>query len=177
VTRAAVGFGGNVGRPDLAFARAVARLDAEGVRVVARSRLWCSEPWGRTDQPGFLNAAALVETSSSPRELHELLLDEERAAGRERRERWGPRTLDLDLLWFGDRVSDDPALTLPHPQLEDRAFVLEPLAEIAPEWRHPRTGASVAEMLAALRLAGNGGACERTAAFLGEPLGVAPCPR
>lgn len=177
MTRAAVGFGGNVGRPDLAFARAVARLDAEpGVRVAARSRLWRSEPWGVADQPPFLNGAALVETSSSPRELHELLLDEERAAGRERGgERWGPRALDLDVLWFGDRLSDDPALTLPHPRLAERAFVLEPLAEIAPEWRHPRTGASAAEMLAALRLSGRAGACERTTVLLGEPLGDAPC--
>ncbi|MGH2571649.1 MAG: 2-amino-4-hydroxy-6-hydroxymethyldihydropteridine diphosphokinase [bacterium] len=179
MTRAAVGFGGNVGRPDLAFARAVARLEAEpGMRVVARSRLWESEAWGRTDQPPFLNAAALIETSASPAELHEVLRDEERAAGRVRAgERWGPRTLDLDILWFGDQGSDDPELVLPHPRLAERSFVLEPLAEIAPDWRHPRTGASAAEMLAALRAAGQASACERTPVLLGEPLGALPCRR
>jgi 2-amino-4-hydroxy-6-hydroxymethyldihydropteridine diphosphokinase len=148
------------------------------MRVVARSRLWESEPWGRTDQPPFLNAAALVETSASPSELHEVLRDEERAAGRERDgQRWGPRTLDLDILWFGDEVSEDPELQLPHPGLPERSFVLEPLAEIAPDWRHPRTGVTAAEMLAALRAAGRASACARTLVLLGEPLGAPPCRR
>jgi len=176
VIRAAVGFGGNVGRPDLAFARALAGLEARpGVRVVAVSSLWRSAPWGRTDQPDFLNGAALVESSGSARELLAALHEEERRAGRVRAEKWGPRPLDLDLLAAGDLVSDDPGLTLPHPGIAERSFVLEPLAEIAPGWRHPRTGASAREMLRRLRREGRAGACERIAVPLGGELEEAAC--
>ncbi len=165
-----------MGQPDLAFGRALARLRAEPtVRIVAVSCLYQSEPWGRTDQAAFLNGAVLLDTSSSPRRLHALLRGEERAAGRERGEKWGPRPLDLDLLWYGDRVSDDPELTLPHPGLSERSFVLEPLTEIAPAWRHPVTGASAGEMLDALKDAGRATACEKLPHVLGLPILETPC--
>lgn len=174
MTRAAVGFGGNVGRPDLAFGRALARLRREA-RVVRVSRLYRSAPWGRVDQPAFLNGAVLLETSSSPRSLLALLRAEERSAGRVRGAKWGPRTLDLDLLWYGDRVSSELGLVLPHPALAERSFVLEPLAEIAPRWRHPVTGASAAGMLGTLRREGRATACERLPFELGTALAETTC--
>ena len=152
MTLAAIGLGGNLGDPQAAFDAAIERLGREpGVRVVTTSSTWRSAPWGRTDQPEFANAVVLVETARSPRELLTLLMREEKRAGRARGERWAPRTLDLDLLFVGDAVLDEPGLTLPHPRLAERSFVLEPLLEVAPDWRHPVTGDSVREMRDALR--------------------------
>ena len=104
---------------------------------------------GKTDQPMFLNGVAVVDTELSARELLELLLAVERGLGRERRERWGPRTIDLDLLLYGDETIDEPGLTLPHPHLHERRFVLEPLAELAPELVVPGRG-RVKDLLAKL---------------------------
>lgn len=132
--RACVGLGGNVGDAaatvDAAFA-ALAGLP--GTRLVARSRLYRTPPWGVEAQADFVNAVALIDTTLPPRDLLGGLLAIERAFGRERRERWGPRTLDLDLLLYGDRVVDEPGLHVPHPHLHERAFVLRPLADVAPD--------------------------------------------
>jgi 2-amino-4-hydroxy-6-hydroxymethyldihydropteridine diphosphokinase len=106
------------------------------------------------------------------------LHEEERSGCRERRERWGPRTLDLDLLWFGDLVQQEPDLVLPHPRLPERSFVLEPLIDVAPDWRHPETHVSAAEMLDRLRGTGAVTACERIAGVaLGDLIELAPCRR
>jgi 2-amino-4-hydroxy-6-hydroxymethyldihydropteridine diphosphokinase len=130
---AALALGGNIGEPARAFAQALAQMEAGGAaRVLARSRVWRTPPWGKTDQPDFLNMAALVETRLSPRALLDLCLDLERRAGRLRAQRWGPRTLDLDVIAFADLRCGDDRLTLPHPRAHERAFVLAPLAEIAP---------------------------------------------
>jgi 2-amino-4-hydroxy-6-hydroxymethyldihydropteridine diphosphokinase len=165
VTRAAgIALGANLGRPGAAFREALGHLaETPGVRLVAVSRAWRSAPWGRTDQPPFLNAAALVETSLAPDELLDVLRAEERLAGRERGRRWGPRTLDLDLLFHGRAVVDAPRLTLPHPRLAERTFVLCPLAEVAPDWRHPVTDATPEEMLDALRRSGRATDCRPAA--------------
>jgi 2-amino-4-hydroxy-6-hydroxymethyldihydropteridine diphosphokinase len=131
---AALGFGGNLGDPVAAFAEALRALDAHpDIAVLTLSSVWRTAPWGKLDQPEFLNMAALVETGLSPRALLAFCLDIERQAGRERRERWGPRTLDIDILSYGDEAIDEPGLQLPHPRIAERAFVLAPLAEIAPE--------------------------------------------
>jgi 2-amino-4-hydroxy-6-hydroxymethyldihydropteridine diphosphokinase len=107
------------------------RLDGPDVRVVAVSRFRETDPVGYADQPRFLNAACLVETDLSARELLERLLVVERSLGRERAgPRFGPRTIDLDLLLYGDETIDEPGLTVPHPRLAERRFVLEPLAEL-----------------------------------------------
>ncbi len=109
--------------------------------MLARSKLYATEPWGNRDQPDFINAVAVLDTPLSARELLDALLLIERNAGRERSgERWGPRTLDLDILLYGDSRIDEPALHVPHPRLHERAFVLVPLAEIAPLLYIPGAG-------------------------------------
>jgi len=102
-------------------------------RIVAVSSLFSTPPWGKTDQPDFLNACAEITTSHEPRELLALCLDAERALKRERRERWGPRIIDIDILLYGNREVHESGLDIPHPRMLERAFVLAPLAEIAPE--------------------------------------------
>ena len=174
---AAVGFGANLGDAERTFAGAVAALTAPGdIRWQAGSSLWRSAPWGRTDQPDFVNAAAIFSTDMSAAELLAVLQARETDAGRERREHWGPRTLDLDLLYFDDEVRAEPGLLLPHPRLADRSFVLEPLAEIAPQWRHPVTGEDLATMRRELIERGGWTSCVRMA---GSRLGTVPeqaCP-
>ncbi|MQT11509.1 2-amino-4-hydroxy-6-hydroxymethyldihydropteridine diphosphokinase [Segnochrobactrum spirostomi] len=132
--RAAIGLGSNIGEKIATIDRAVALLDAaEGVRVVARSANYRTEPWGYRDQDWFVNACVLVETTLSARALLELCLATEQALGRRREIRWGPRTIDLDVLFYGDARIEEPGLSLPHPHILERAFVLAPLAEIAPD--------------------------------------------
>ncbi len=158
---AAIGCGGNLGDPGRGIVRALTRLGGDaGIRLARVSSLYRSAPWGLTDQPDYLNAVALLETTLSADALLARLRAEEERAGRVRERRWGPRTLDLDLLWYGNELRDDPTLALPHPRLAERTFVLEPLAEIRPSWRHPRTGRTPAEMLEILRRSGRATLCE-----------------
>jgi 2-amino-4-hydroxy-6-hydroxymethyldihydropteridine diphosphokinase len=150
VSAAYVGLGANLGDREGAIRAALRLLGArEGIRVVAVSSLRETDPVGVLDQPRFLNGAAEVETDLGPRALLDALLDVERALGRERAERWGPRTIDLDLLAFDDLELDEPGLTLPHPRLHERRFALEPLAELAPALELPGRG-SVESLLARL---------------------------
>jgi 2-amino-4-hydroxy-6-hydroxymethyldihydropteridine diphosphokinase len=131
VTRAYVGVGSNLGDREDYIERALAALRADpDIDVVRVSAIRETEPVGYLDQPKFLNAAVLVETSLSPRELLDRLLEIELALGRRRDQ--PPRTIDLDLLLHGDEVLDEPGLQLPHPRLHERRFVLEPLAELTP---------------------------------------------
>jgi 2-amino-4-hydroxy-6-hydroxymethyldihydropteridine diphosphokinase len=149
--RAFVGLGSNLGDREATIARAVELLaDARGVEVVGVSRLRETEPWGPVEQPPYLNGAVEVETDLPPRALLDVLLAVEQALGRERTgERWGPRTIDLDLLLYGDDELDEPGLTVPHPRLHERRFALEPLAELAPDAVVPGRG-TVAELLGGL---------------------------
>ena len=131
---AALSLGGNLGDIRAAFRFALERLAlAPGVAVVATSSIYRTAPWGKLDQPDFLNMATLLRVTISPRALLDLCLSIERDHGRARLEHWGPRTLDIDVLTYGDLVVEEPGLTIPHPRLQDRAFVLTPLAEIAPD--------------------------------------------
>lgn len=132
----AIGLGGNVGDVAATMAAALDMLDeADECRVVAVSSLYRTPPWGNADQAAFVNACALVETDLSPRALLDLCLEVERRLKRDRRKekRWGPRTIDLDVLTYGQTRVNEPDLVLPHPRMTERGFVLEPLAEIAPE--------------------------------------------
>ena len=122
-------------------------------RLVARSSLYRSAPVGYADQPDFVNAVAAIETTLAPHALLDALLDIERARGRVRTFRNAPRTLDLDVLLYDDAVIDEENLIIPHPRLHERAFVLLPLAEIAPQRRVPRRG-TVADLLAAIDVRG-----------------------
>jgi 2-amino-4-hydroxy-6-hydroxymethyldihydropteridine diphosphokinase len=151
VARAFVGLGANLGDREETLLRAVDLLAAEeGVAVLAVSRLRETDPVGVVEQPRFLNGAVLLETTSSPRELLDVLLRVERTLGRVRDgTRWGPRVLDLDLLVYADEVVDEPGLRVPHPRLHERRFALEPLAELAPELEIPGRG-RVSELLARL---------------------------
>ncbi|MFC6490490.1 2-amino-4-hydroxy-6-hydroxymethyldihydropteridine diphosphokinase [Nitratireductor sp. GCM10026969] len=131
--RAFLGLGGNIGDPARAMAAALRELDASAeTRVVGVSALYRTPPWGKRDQPDFLNAVAAVETGLRPRDLLTFCLDIERELKRERRERWGPRPIDIDILFFGDERVAEEGLEIPHPRMLERAFVLVPLAEIAP---------------------------------------------
>ncbi len=126
---------------------ALAALDAvPGVRVIARSALHETAPVGGVAKHRFVNACAIVETTLSPQKLLAELLAVETAHGRTREVRFADRTLDLDLLFYDDRILNDPACTVPHPEMHKREFVLAPLAEIAPEWVHPGLRKSVAAL-------------------------------
>jgi 2-amino-4-hydroxy-6-hydroxymethyldihydropteridine diphosphokinase len=140
--RAYLGVGANLGNREETIERALELLGLQkGVEVVAVSALRETEPVGFTDQPRFLNGAAAVETDLEPRELLEALLAVEQDLGRTRDgPRFGPRTIDLDLLVFGDRELSEPGLTVPHPRLAERAFALEPLAELDPHLEIPGRG-------------------------------------
>jgi 2-amino-4-hydroxy-6-hydroxymethyldihydropteridine diphosphokinase len=150
VTLVYVGLGANLGPREITLLRAVDLLaETEGVEVRAVSQLRETEPVGVVDQPLFLNGAVVLDTSLSPRELLDRLLEIERELGRVRDVRWGPRVVDLDLLVYGDRQIDEPGLRVPHPRLHERRFALEPLAELSPELDVPGLG-RVENALAAL---------------------------
>lgn len=151
---AAIALGSNLGDRRGAILGGVDLLArVAGVRVVAVSTLHETAPVGEIPQGPYLNAAAVLETSLSPRDLLGVMHGVERAFGRDRakEQRWGPRTLDLDLILYGDVRLEEPGLTLPHPRAHERLFVLEPLAEVAPDWVIPTVGRSVRELRDDLR--------------------------
>jgi 2-amino-4-hydroxy-6-hydroxymethyldihydropteridine diphosphokinase len=142
--RAYVGIGANLGDPAAQVRGAIAALAAlPGTRLAAASSLYRTAPIGYADQPEFVNAVAALDTALAPHALLDALQAIERRAGRERSFRNAPRTLDLDLLLYGDAAIADAALTVPHPRMHERAFVLAPLAEIAPDASIPGHGRAV----------------------------------
>ncbi|MGE5539093.1 MAG: 2-amino-4-hydroxy-6-hydroxymethyldihydropteridine diphosphokinase [Gemmatimonas sp.] len=150
-----IGLGANLpspaGPPERTLRAALAKLDSEGIRVISCSRFFASEPVPRSDQPLFVNAVAMLATHLTADAVLARLHAIEAAFGRTRRERNEARPLDLDLLDYnGERRAGAAGPLLPHPRLAERAFVLAPLAELAPEWRHPVSGRSAAELLASL---------------------------
>jgi 2-amino-4-hydroxy-6-hydroxymethyldihydropteridine diphosphokinase len=136
MTRAYVGVGANLGDREATIRAAIDALPG----IVGVSELRETDPVGIVDQPAFLNGALALETELGPRELLDALLAVERDLGRERREPWGPRTIDLDLLLYGDETIDEPSLTVPHPRLHERRFALEPLLDLDPEVAIPGRG-------------------------------------
>jgi 2-amino-4-hydroxy-6-hydroxymethyldihydropteridine diphosphokinase len=142
-------LGSNLGDRAANLRAALAQLDA-AEKLLAVSAFYETQPVDLPDQPWFLNCVAAIETEKTPRELLQLALQIEAAMGRLRMRKQGPRNIDIDLLLFGDRVQDEPGLKIPHPAMQQRRFVLEPLVEIAPEVRHPELGKTARELLAEL---------------------------
>jgi 2-amino-4-hydroxy-6-hydroxymethyldihydropteridine diphosphokinase len=149
VTIAYVGLGANLGDREATIRRAAELIGARRLSAIRET-----EPWGVEDQPLFLNAVAELDTELSPRALLDRLLDVERELGRTRESvaRFGPRTIDLDLLLYGTEAINEPGLTVPHPRLHERLFVLEPLAELNPGFLVPNRG-SIFSLLAGIQSA------------------------
>jgi 2-amino-4-hydroxy-6-hydroxymethyldihydropteridine diphosphokinase len=161
MSRAFVSLGSNLGDREAHLRRAIHALGAtRGIRWIGVSRIYETDPVGPIPQGPYLNAVAEIETGLEPRALLERLLQIEAEEGRIRRGARGEaRTLDLDLLSFADRCIEDDKLIVPHPRMHERSFVLEPLCELAPQWVHPRSGRTVAELAARVR----------------DPVAVRPC--
>lgn len=152
-TLVGLGLGSNLGDAPGNIRHALAEIDSRGLaKIAAASKIYRTPPWGPVAQPPFANACALGLTTLAPYALLAALKELERAMGREASERWGPRLIDLDILFYGERSLDEPGLTLPHKHLFERAFVLIPLAEIAPDLNI--AGRSVAKAAQAIDAAG-----------------------
>jgi 2-amino-4-hydroxy-6-hydroxymethyldihydropteridine diphosphokinase len=145
-----LGLGSNLGDREANLREAVARLEAGEVRVLRRSSLYETEPRDLREQPSFLNAVVEAQTDLFPLQLLARVHDVERAMGRRRVTPKGPRNIDIDILFYGRSVIQAGELETPHPRIGERRFVLEPLAEIAPDFRHPVTGKTANEMLIGL---------------------------
>lgn len=145
-----IALGSNLGDKAANLGQAVKLLQAKGLQIRSVSSFFQTEPYGVTDQPEFINAAACVETSLPPEALLKLLLDTELEMGRVRLRHWGERNIDLDLLLYDDLIYHSDKLTLPHPDMQNRLFVLQPLAEVAAEKIHPVYKKSIQTLLKSL---------------------------
>jgi len=139
-------LGSNLGNRQLFLNNAGEAIDREVGSVINHSSIYETQSWGKTDQPDYLNQVLLVRTDLSAREVLERILAIEKSMGRERIEKWGSRTIDIDILFYGDAVISEPDLIVPHPHLHQRKFVLEPLAEIAPQHIHPVLNKSISQL-------------------------------
>jgi 2-amino-4-hydroxy-6-hydroxymethyldihydropteridine diphosphokinase len=146
--RAFIGLGSNLGDREATIRAALEAIaDMPQTDLIRVSSLYDTEPVGDVDQPNFLNAAAILDTELDPRQLLWNLMLIEKRLGRVRTQRWGPRTIDLDLLLYGDELIEDPDLRVPHPEIIRRSFVLVPLVELEPRLVHPGTGETMASHL------------------------------
>lgn len=139
-------IGGNMGNRQQNLDRAVGLLRLLG-RVKQQSGLYETAAWGKTDQPSFLNQALLFDTALAARGLLQAVLNIEEEMGRKRAEKYGPRIIDIDILFYNSDVVNEPGLTIPHPEIQNRRFALEPMFEIAPAYQHPLLKKTIAELL------------------------------
>jgi 2-amino-4-hydroxy-6-hydroxymethyldihydropteridine diphosphokinase len=147
-----IGIGSNLGDSLQNCRQAIAQVAGEpGHQLIRCSPFYSTEPLGEKNQNWFINAAAAVETSMPPRNYLDFLLSIEKGMGRVREEPWGPRVIDLDLLFYGHEMIDEEGMKIPHPRLQERRFVLAPLQDIAPDWVHPRLHKTVSQLLAELK--------------------------
>ena len=130
-------LGSNVGDRHVQLDKSRKLIDQKAGPVLFHSEIYETAPWGKTDQPAFLNQALQIETDLSPFDLLQILKAIEKEVGRTETEKWGPRVIDIDILFYGDEVVDHPDLKVPHPYLAERRFALEPLAELAADFVHP----------------------------------------
>ena len=144
-------LGSNLGDRELMMRQAIEKIQTEIGLVSAKSARYETEPWGNTDQPAFINMAIAVQTILEPSEVLERALNIEKDLGRTRLVRWGSRTIDIDLIFYADEIIEiQGKLSIPHPEMQNRRFVLEPLAEIAPDYTHPVLKKSVKDLLHSL---------------------------
>lgn len=139
--------GGNTGERKMELSRAVALIGTHSGKILKQSHLYETAAWGKTDQSPFLNQALLIETSLSAQELLKSILAIELQMGRERKEKYGPRNIDIDILLYNNDIISEPHLQIPHPEMTRRRFVLTPLAEIAPNLIHPTLHLSIKNLL------------------------------
>lgn len=140
-------LGSNLGSKSRQLSMAITLLEERCGKVVDRSPVYETAPWGNTEQDNFLNQAVVVETSLSPQELMHEILHIEQLMGRDRNGKYAPRTIDIDIIFYNHRVIDEPGLTLPHPRMQERRFVLAPLSEVAPAYIHPVLHRTVEQLL------------------------------
>lgn len=146
-----IGIGSNLGNREINCRRALELLERKGIVVRQKSSLYETKPWGVKNQPPFLNMAVEIETELKPQELLELLKNVEIEVGRKKSFKWGPRTIDLDILLYGSLTFNENNLIIPHPFMHERDFVLEPLCEIAPDIKHPILKLRMRELLQMLK--------------------------
>lgn len=142
-----IGIGSNLGNREENCLKAIRLMEEQGIKVVKRSSLYETEPWGVKDQPMFINMVIEAETELTPQELLKALKSIESSMGRTETKRWGPRLIDLDILFYNDMIINTPELRIPHPYIHERPFVLRPLGEIAPELEHPVLKKKIKELM------------------------------
>lgn len=146
MNRIALALGSNLGDRLGNLRKAIRLLKTSGIRITATSDIFETSPYGKPDQPRFLNACAIIETDQDGEELLVLLKDIEKQVGRIEREKWGPREIDIDIIFIDQKVVESETLHVPHPEMHKREFVLKPLAQVAPDWIHPVLERTVQEI-------------------------------